>query len=93
MPEGATLSTSCCARPPWPMATGQASSVSAALTGRRSSVGYCFRFHSRLSSCLKLKIGIGHKRGEVVKLSIGIGHKRGDLEETTIQKTEEEAEW
>ena len=37
MPEGATFSTSCCARPPWPLATGQASSVSAALTGRRSS--------------------------------------------------------
>ena len=33
-------------------------------------IGYCFRFHSRLSSCLKSNIGIGHKRGEVLKLII-----------------------
>ena len=28
---------------------------------------------------MKLNIGIGHKRGEVVKLNIGIGHKRGEV--------------
>ena len=51
-------------------------------------IGYCFRFHSRLSSCLKLNIGIGHKRGEVVKLNIGIGHKMGEVVKSNIPERE-----
>ena len=42
-------------------------------------IGYCFRFHSRLSSCLKLNIWIRHKRGEVVSEAVGRGwHDSGD---------------
>ena len=33
---------------------------------------------------MKLNIGIGHKRGEVVKLNIGIGHKRGEVVKLNI---------
>ena len=51
-------------------------------------IGYCFRFHSRLSSCLKLNFEIGHKRGEVVKLNIGIGHNRGEVLKLNIPERE-----
>ena len=37
---------------------------------------------------MKLNIGIGHKRGEVVKLNIGIGHKRGEVLKLNIPERE-----
>ena len=37
---------------------------------------------------MKLNIGIGHKRGEVVKLNIGIGHKRGEVVKLNISERE-----
>ena len=37
---------------------------------------------------MKLNIGIGHKRGEVVKLNIGIGHKRGEVVKLNIPERE-----
>ena len=37
---------------------------------------------------MKLNIGIGHKRGEVVKLNIGIGQKRGEVLKLNIPERE-----
>ena len=37
---------------------------------------------------MKLNIGIGHKRGEVVELNIGIGHKRGEVVKLNIPERE-----
>ena len=37
---------------------------------------------------MKLNIGIGHKRGEVVKLNIGIGHKRGEVVKLNVPERE-----